>query len=81
MNVWKSIDTMLERYRRELRSAKSAGRRTGYVKVRCATTGVWSARRASRFSGGVFEIHERSCDELIVGMFLGRHRGEFKRAG
>lgn len=79
MNVWNDIDRRLAEHRRALDVARRAARRTGWAWVKAHTTGVWSARRAARYEGGVMELHERSADALIVGMFLARHRGEPRR--
>ncbi len=73
MNVWQQFDAALQRHRRDLRAAKRWARRLGWVRVRIYDAGNASARVAAGKTGGVYELHERSLDDLIVSMFTHRH--------
>lgn len=76
-NVWAQIDARLAKHEVEIERAKQIAQSTGHAYVKAHDSGVWSARRAARFSGGASTMHERSADALIAAMKLNAQ--QFKR--
>jgi hypothetical protein len=67
-NVWAEIDALKQKYADELHAVKVGARLNGFVRAKCASTGMWSAARAAHLRGGADALHLRTAAELVAAM-------------
>lgn len=66
-NVWAEIDALKQKYADDLFAVKVGARLSGFVRAKCASTGVWSAARAAHLRGADV-LHVRTAAELVAAM-------------
>ena len=67
-NVWAEIDALKQKYADDLFAVKVGARLSGFVRAKCASTGVWSAERGAHLRGGADVLHVRTAAELVTAM-------------